>query len=125
MVVIEGVARELADKANIWELARPLVTEWVSKHLGPAGQLQRGAAQARQGIEGWLRLPARIEQVLSDRDGSVFTPQFHGAPLWQRACGMVLLSGGIVMLQQQAQGPWWMPVGVLGVVLGAALLLRR
>ena len=125
MVVIEGVARELADKANIWELARPLVSDWVSAHLGPAGQLQRGVTEARQGIESWLRLPVRIEQVLADRDGSVFMPQFHGAPLWQRLCGMVLFTAGIVVLQQQTLGPWMLPAGVVGIVLGAALLLRR
>jgi len=125
MVVIEGVARELADKANIWELARPLVTDWVGKHLGPTGRLQRGALEARRGVEDWLRLPARIEQMLSDRDGNVFMPQFHGAPLWQRFCGIVLLAGGTLAVMQQAQGPLWLPAGVLAVVLGVALLLRR
>jgi len=125
MVVIEGVARELADKANIWELARPLVSDWVGKHLGPAGQLQRGAAEVRQGIEGWLRLPAQLEQMLSDRGGSVFMPQFPGVPFWHRLCGIALLSGGIIALLQPMQAAWWLPAGVLGVALGAALLLRR
>lgn len=125
MVVIEGVARELADKANIWELARPLVTDWVGQHLGPVGRMQRAALEARHGVEAWLSLPSRIDKVLADRGGSMFMPQFPGAPLWQRLCGIALLSGGTAALQQQAMGPLWLPCGVLAVVLGAALLLRR
>jgi len=125
MVVIEGVARELADSANIWELARPLVTEWVTKHLGPVGQAQRRLEEARVGIEGWLRLPGRIEDVLADKEGSVFMPQFPGVPLWQRLLGMVLFAGGIVALLQPPATAWLLPAGVVAVVLGAAMLLRR
>ncbi|MDQ6987193.1 MAG: 2-polyprenylphenol 6-hydroxylase [Mariprofundaceae bacterium] len=125
MVVIEGVARELADSANIWELARPLVSDWVAKHLGPVGQAQRHLDEARQGIEGWLRLPARIESLLADGETSVLTPQFHGAPLWQRLVGIVIFAAGLLALTQHGNGPWWLPGGVLGSIIGAALLLRR
>ncbi|MDQ6972706.1 MAG: 2-polyprenylphenol 6-hydroxylase [Mariprofundaceae bacterium] len=125
MVVIEGVARELADSANIWELARPLVTEWVAKHLGPVGQAQRRLEEARVGIEAWLRLPGRIEDVLADKEGSVFMPQFPGVPLWQRLLGMLLFTGGIVALLQPEVASWALPAGVVAVVLGAAMLLRR
>jgi len=52
MVVIEGVARELADQANIWEMARPLVTDWVTKNLGPTARLQHGAEEVRSGLKG-------------------------------------------------------------------------
>jgi len=119
------VARELADKANIWELARPLVSGWVAQHLGPTGRLQRAALEAKDGIEAWLRLPSRIDKVIADRGGSMFMPQFPGAPMWQRLCGIALLCGGTVALLQQTQGPLWLPAGVLAVVLGTALLLRR
>jgi len=125
MVVIEGVARELADKANIWELARPLVSEWVGQHLGPTGRLQRAASEARHGIDAWLRLPSRIDRALADKDGSVFMPQFPTAPMWQKFVGIALLSGGTAALVLQPGGAWWLSLGVLGVVLGAALLLRR
>ncbi len=130
MVVIEGVARELAESANIWEMARPLVAEWVTRHLGPIGQAQHHLDEARQGIEGWLRLPARIEQVLDERGGSVLMPQFPGAPLWQRVCGMILFTVGIIVLMRVEFAPldlmqWWLPAGVVACIIGTGLLLRR
>jgi len=125
MVVIEGVARELADQANIWEMARPLVTEWVAKNLGPAARLQQGAEEVRSGLEGWLELPARIEQALAGRQGNVFVPSFSGPSLWHRAGGIICVAGGSMAITQYAVGPWYLPAGVLATVIGAGLLLRR
>ncbi len=125
MVVIEGVARELADQANIWEMSRPLVAEWVAKHLGPAARLQQGAEEVRTGLEGWLELPARIEQALAGREGSVFVPQASGVSLWQRVGGIVCVALGSAATMQYAVGPWYLPAGLLAMVIGAGLLLRR
>ncbi len=125
MVVIEGVARELADQANIWEMARPLVAEWVAKNLGPAARLQQGAEDVRSGLEGWLALPTRIEQVLAGREGGVFMPPASGVSLWQRIGGIVCVAGGSMATMQYAAGPWYLPAGVLATVVGAGLLLRR
>jgi ubiquinone biosynthesis protein len=44
MVVVEGVARTLDPKLDIWSTAEPVVGEWIARHLGPAGKLE-GAAQ--------------------------------------------------------------------------------
>ncbi|MDQ6959879.1 MAG: 2-polyprenylphenol 6-hydroxylase [Mariprofundaceae bacterium] len=125
MVVIEGVARELADQANIWEMARPMVAEWVAKHLGPAARLQQGAEDVRAGLEGWLELPARIEQVLTGRGSDIFVPSVSGSSLWQRMGGIVCVAGGSMAAMQYAAGPWYLPAGVLATVVGAGLLLRR
>ena len=125
MVVIEGVARELADQANVWEMARPLVTEWVAKHLGPAARLQQGAEEVRTGLEGWLTLPVRIEEALAGREGSVFVPPSFGAPLWQRVSGIVCVAGGSAAVVQYAPGPWLLLAGLLAMVVGSGLLLRR
>jgi len=125
MVVIEGVARELADQANIWEMARPLVTTWVAKHLGPAARLQQGAEEIRTGLEGWLELPARIEHALAGREGSVFVPQVSSLSLWQRVGGIVCVAAGSMAVMQYATGPWYLPMGLLATVMGAGLLLRR
>jgi len=125
MVVIEGVARELADQANIWEMSRPLVAEWVAKNMGPAARLQQGAEEVRTGLEGWLELPARIEQALAGREGNTSAPPASGVSLWQRVSGIVCVAGGSAAMMQYAVDPWFLPAGLLTMVIGTGLLLRR
>ena len=125
MVVIEGVARELADRANIWDMARPLVTEWVAKNLGPTARLRQSAEDMRAGLTGWLELPARIEQALAGREDSVFPPPVSGGFLWQRMGGIVCVAGGSAAMMQYTSGPWFLPAGLLAMVIGTGLLLRR
>jgi len=65
MVVIEGVARELADQVNIWMLARPLISNWVARHIGPVGKAEAMATELRDQLRGWMRLPEKIDDVLT------------------------------------------------------------
>jgi ubiquinone biosynthesis protein len=44
MVVVEGVARSLDPKLDMWTVAEPVVREWIERHLGPAGRIE-GAAE--------------------------------------------------------------------------------
>jgi len=44
MVVVEGVARSLDPKLDMWTTADPVVREWIARNLGPVGKLE-GAAQ--------------------------------------------------------------------------------
>jgi ubiquinone biosynthesis protein len=43
MVVVEGVARSLDPKLDIWRTAEPVVREWMTRYLGPAGKLESAA----------------------------------------------------------------------------------
>jgi len=54
MVVVEGVARSLDPKLDIWTTAEPVVREWMTRHLGPAGKIE-GAVEGA----GWAALSAR------------------------------------------------------------------
>lgn len=47
MVVVEGVARSLDPRLNIWTAAEPVVKEWIEGQLGAAGLLK----DAREGAE--------------------------------------------------------------------------
>ena len=40
MVVVEGVARTLDPKLDMWTVADPVVREWIERNLGPAGRLE-------------------------------------------------------------------------------------
>jgi ubiquinone biosynthesis protein len=40
MVVVEGVARSLDPKLDMWSTADPVVREWIERNLGPIGKLE-------------------------------------------------------------------------------------
>ena len=46
MVVVEGVARSLDPKLDMWTTAEPVVREWIERHLGPAGRIEDAAQGA-------------------------------------------------------------------------------
>ncbi|HKJ83183.1 MAG TPA: 2-polyprenylphenol 6-hydroxylase [Mariprofundaceae bacterium] len=127
MVVIEGVARELADDVNIWALARPLVESWVMKHLGPTARLKYTASEIQAGLNNWLTLPDRIEQALAARPVGRRAAALPPVPLWTRLVGIILLSAGsaTVMHYVASSVVWHLWAGVLGLALGVGLLLRR
>ncbi|GJD36785.1 2-polyprenylphenol 6-hydroxylase [Methylobacterium aerolatum] len=47
MVVVEGVARSLDPKLDMWTSAEPVVRTWITHNLGPVGRLQSGAEALR------------------------------------------------------------------------------
>jgi ubiquinone biosynthesis protein len=46
MVVVEGVARSLDPKLDMWTTADPVVREWIARNLGPVGRLEDAAEGA-------------------------------------------------------------------------------
>ena len=47
MVVVEGVARSLDPRLDMWTTAEPVVRSWIAHNLGPVGRLQSGAEALR------------------------------------------------------------------------------
>jgi len=82
MVVVEGVARGLDPKLDMWRTAEPVVSEWVMRHLGPAGRVEDAAGGVADvgrflvGIPDQLRRAGRILEQLevATRDGIVLAP---------------------------------------------------
>lgn len=64
MVVVEGVARGLDPAINIWQVARPVVEDYVKKNVGPAALLRDMAQAARIIARFGPRLPKLIEDAL-------------------------------------------------------------
>jgi ubiquinone biosynthesis protein len=58
MVVVEGVARSLDPKLDMWTVSEPVVRQWMERHLGPAGRIENAA----QGAAGFL---ANVPSLLS------------------------------------------------------------
>ena len=72
MVVVEGVARTLDPRFNMWKTAEPVVGDWIRDNLGPRGMLDRRARRrstrcvslARQAPD----LAARTERLSREID---------------------------------------------------------
>jgi ubiquinone biosynthesis protein len=62
MVVVEGVARSLNPKLNMWAVAEPVVREWIETKLGPQGRLE----DAAEGAMSLGRLLTTFPEVLSE-----------------------------------------------------------
>jgi ubiquinone biosynthesis protein len=83
MVVVEGVARGLDPKLDMWTVAEPVVREWIERHLGVAGQIEGVSGGAREVGRFLGSVPALlargavlIEQLDAiTRDGLVLAPE--------------------------------------------------
>ena len=83
MVVVEGVARALDPKLDMWKTADPVVREWIARHLGPAGKLEgavegageigRFAAQVPSLLSRGAELIGQLDDIT--RDGLVLSPE--------------------------------------------------
>ena len=60
MVVAEGVGRALNPHVNMWQLAQPLIEDWIAHNLGPQAQLR---SAVEDGLDVARRLPHLVERV--------------------------------------------------------------
>jgi ubiquinone biosynthesis protein len=83
MVVVEGVARSLDPKLDIWSTSEPVVREWMTRHLGPAGKLESAVDGTIElgrfigGVPDLLTRGARLLNQLDEitREGLVLSQQ--------------------------------------------------
>jgi len=64
MVVVEGVARSLDPHMNIWQVARPVVEEYIKGSIGPAAVVRDLGKTAKVLARFGPRLPALVEAAL-------------------------------------------------------------
>jgi len=73
MVVVEGVARSLDPKLDMWTTSEPVVRVWIERHLGPLGRIEE-AAKGLRTLGGVLadlpELALRGERVLAQIEES-------------------------------------------------------
>lgn len=63
MVQVEGVARQLDSKHDMWGAARPIVERWVKRELGAEGIARRGLDEAAFGLASLRRLPQTLQAM--------------------------------------------------------------
>jgi ubiquinone biosynthesis protein len=66
-VVVEGVARGLDPNLNIWEVAQPIVSGYVSKNVGPRALLRDLVQTAQVLARFGPKLPRMVENALIAR----------------------------------------------------------
>jgi ubiquinone biosynthesis protein len=110
MVVAEGVGRALNPKLNMWQLAQPLIEEWMAENLGPQAQL-------RIAVEDGLETARRLSQLLERAERTLEAVADGGVKLHPtsiEALGGRRSKGSAVL-------PWMLCL-VLGIILLVWLL---
>ena len=114
MVVVEGVARSLDPKLDMWQTAEPVVREWIERHLGAVGRVEDVADGAVElgrflgGVPSLLTRGAEVVDHLDEitRDGLVLAPETVTA-----------------IGNAEARRSRWLTVGVWAIVLLLAWLV--
>ena len=96
MVQVEGVARSIDPSHDIWNAAEPIVKDWITKNLGPAGFAKLVADNAREVTDRLKRLPEFMDQLENQLTKPEPTP-----------------------LPRERFAPWW---GWFGFILGLGIL---
>jgi ubiquinone biosynthesis protein len=63
MVTAEGVARGLDPQINFWEVARPVVENWMQDHMGPEARMRDVAANAGDIMARIPAIAAKLERA--------------------------------------------------------------
>ncbi len=63
MVQVEGVARAIDPDHDIWAAAEPIVKDWITQNLGPAGAAKLVAKNVREVTDRMKRLPEIMDEV--------------------------------------------------------------
>ncbi len=83
MVVVEGVARTLDPRLDMWSTADPVVREWIERHLGPAGRIEQAAEGAGEIGRFLGQIPSLLARAgtlmdqidVATRNGIVLAPE--------------------------------------------------
>jgi ubiquinone biosynthesis protein len=109
MLLAEGVGRALAPTVNMWELARPLIEEWMVRELGPEGRIRDAVSDVTSTLE---KLPRVIDSV----DAAARQIRTHGLRLDPETAAYI--RGG----PPEQRGIKWWPWAAIGGVILVALL---
>jgi len=92
MVVVEGVARSLDPHINIWDVAHPVVEDYIKSNLGPRAILRDLAKTVRVLARFGPELPKLAEAALMQQTAQQPSP---ASPSRRNAAMYILLGAGI------------------------------
>ena len=107
MLVAEGVGRRLHPDTNMWELAKPLIDDWVEDALSPEAKTAEVMAEAGRLIE-------RLPTLITDMNDSVSALSRDGLRLHPDTVNA--MSGG----RRSVRWRWWVGATIaIGLLIAA------
>ncbi len=109
MLLAEGVGRTLAPDSNMWEMAKPLIENWMRDRLGPEAIVSDTATNALRALEKLPRIIDRVDAISADlnQGGLKLHPDTAKA-----------LRGDTNHLQRWPNwAPWAIAVGLLAILI--------
>lgn len=99
MVVVEGVARTMYPQINIWQIAQPVVEDYVRQNVGPLAAAKDLVKTATVLSRFGPSLPRLLERALTRQLGTLdTTPRRKRTPGWVYALVIGLLASNLVLL---------------------------
>lgn len=92
MLMAEGMGRRLNPNVNIWEMARPLIEEWMLDRIHPVHRARRAAAEFRGRLDRFFVTMDRIDRAL-ERIAESESTRRRGIPVQVQG-----LLGGLALL---------------------------
>jgi ubiquinone biosynthesis protein len=131
LVHVEGLGRDLYPQLDIWKLAKPILTEWVSEHMNPLKAIRDFGQQLPDLLMGATDLPALMIDSLHGlrQQGAWQDKQWREMQqlrmdiIQTRRRDWLAGSGFITLLVLATQSPW--PVATLFIVLSFIIVLWR
>lgn len=91
MVVVEGVARSLNPQINIWNVAQPIVEDYIRDSIGPRAVVSDLAKTAKVIARFGPRLPGLVEAALIKQAEEENTTPIH----WTQRKSVWAITGGV------------------------------
>ena len=95
MVVVEGVSRSLDPHINIWEVARPVVENYIKDNVGPKALLRDLMQTAQVLARFGPKLPQMVEALLIRQTEEPEPPRKPG---WLKNAGLIGLGAALAVL---------------------------
>jgi ubiquinone biosynthesis protein len=101
MVVVEGVARSLNPHINIWQVARPVVEDYIKQSIGPRAVVADLTRTARVLARFGPRLPGLVEAALIRQASSEDTqrPAGWAQYAWPAVIGAIVGAAAVVAIE--------------------------
>ncbi|MBY0564884.1 MAG: 2-polyprenylphenol 6-hydroxylase [Hyphomonadaceae bacterium] len=104
MVQVEGVARGLDPKHDMWSASRPIVERWVQRELGAEAVARRAIDEAGAGIAALRRLPVTLSMLeAAARKVSAEAPRQERQWYQMPAFWLGMVGGAVIALALVAQ----------------------
>ena len=102
MMLAEGVGRSLAPETNMWELAQPLVEQWMRENRGPEARLMEAGREVVDSLCAMPALVTNLERAAAKMaDGSLRLEIRNGGQnggRWLPWIVMAMLTGVVAVL---------------------------